>query len=151
MSALASWPLNPMDRPILYAWVSFLLLRVPFCFCILVCFPTYMFSFLLMISRWASFRRSMWPLLNFTQTPGRPFKPSVSYVMSSTYLPRLPPFSIITPPTPRSLLSGTRSSVDRVILFLTLSPPPIQISKVDFLKLLSDSRARNSFLLNRSV
>ena len=43
-----------------------LLSRVPFSFYTLVCFIIYTFPFRLMISRWASFKRSMWLLPNST-------------------------------------------------------------------------------------
>jgi len=51
----------------------------PFLFSYSCLFSMCTSPFLLMISRWASFRRSTWPPLRFTQISRLPFKPSVLY------------------------------------------------------------------------
>ena len=121
--------------------------RVPSSSSIPFFFLTYTLPSLLMISPWASFRRSMWPVLNSTQTLGLRSRPSASYVTCFTSLRLLLPFWVNIPLIWPSLLAGCRLSVGRVTFCLILTPPHTKISKESYSNFLLNLRAWGFSLL----
>jgi len=103
-----------------------------------------------MIWPWASIRRSMWPLLNSTQTLGLRFRPSALYATCFTSLWLLLSFWVIIPLTRPSMLASCRLSVGQLIFCLILTPPHTKISKESFSYFLLSPRAWG-FSLMKSV
>jgi len=103
----------------------------PFFYMYTCFFVDFLFPFLLMSLRWASFGRSTLLPPRFTQIPGHPFKPSVCCVTLCVFTPRPHVFFLtITPILPKRL-PGIRWSAGLVVFFFIFLPFLTSVLKRD--------------------